>query len=66
MSYEVALDRVGRDPERGISKDPGFLRWTHEEFARRAQTLPPFHLEFDTTLEPIEEIADIVVNKLLS
>ena len=65
-SYELALERVRGDSDRGISKDPTFLRWTHDRFAERATTLPPFALSFDTAVAPIEEIAETVVSRLLA
>lgn len=66
VPYEVALERVREDPDRGITKDPNFLLWTHERFAQRAPTLPTFELQFDTTVASVEEIAEAVVTRLVS
>lgn len=61
VSYETALELAKRDPNRGVSRDPSFLRWTHDQFAQRTGTLPPFHLEVDADTESIENIAEMVV-----
>ncbi|MEN3271607.1 MAG: hypothetical protein V7636_368 [Actinomycetota bacterium] len=48
----VALERVTADPDRGPdagSKDPVFLRSTHDHFATIVPTLPPTDLVLDTT-----------------
>ena len=66
VPYEVALERAKQDPDRGISKDPNFLRWTHERFAERAPSLPAFELRFDTTVTSAEEIAEAIVTRLVS
>ena len=66
VPYEVALQRVREDPDRGVTKDPNFLLWTHERFAERAPSLPTFELQFDTTVASVDEIAGAVVSRLVS
>lgn len=66
VPYEVALERVREDPDRGVTKDPTFLLWTHERFAERAPSLPTFELHFDTTVASVEEIAEVVATRLVS
>ncbi len=61
VSYEKALERAQRDPNRGVSKDPSFLRWTHDQFAQRTGTLAPGHLKVDADTESIEDIAEMVM-----
>lgn len=63
-TYDVALERVERDPERGITKDPGFLKWTHDQFAERSKDLPQLDLEFDTTAEPVDAIVDAIYRRV--
>lgn len=65
VTYETALERAQGDPERGVSKDPSFLRWTHNQFAQRTGTLPPFQIAIDTDGESIENMADLVFRACL-
>ncbi len=65
VSFETALERAQRDSNRGVSKDPSFLRWTHDQFAQRTGTLPPFQLKVDADTESIETIAEMVVRACL-
>jgi thymidylate kinase len=58
VPFEVALERVTGDPERGLSKDPDFLRATHERFGARAATLPPADRTYDTTTMTADAIVD--------
>lgn len=56
--YDVALGRVTDDPERGLSRDPAFLRSTHERFAALRPTIASCDHTFDTTMTTAEQIAD--------
>ncbi len=52
VSVEDALERVTSDSDRGpqaLSKDPVFLRTTHDTFRERTPTLPPSVLVLETT-----------------
>lgn len=41
VSYAVALERVGADPTRGLSRDPALLRAQHARFAAGRDGLAP-------------------------
>ncbi len=41
VPYDVALDRVTADPDRALSRDPDFLRRTHDRFTALLPTIPP-------------------------
>lgn len=58
VTYEAALARVAGDPGRGASKDPAFLRSTHERFATLGAALPDPEFVFDTEKVSAEEIAE--------
>ena len=61
--FDVALDRVRSDPERGataLSAQPEFLRSTHEVFADVIQSLPQVDIEVDTSGLTADEVADHV------
>lgn len=56
-SYEVALERVTRDKHpRNRSKDPVFLRATHERFNDLLPDIPRCEWVFDTSLLSADEI----------
>lgn len=64
VSYEVAQERVSADPDRAphaLSKDPEFLRSTHDNFKVIEAELPHVDLVCDTTyrtaLDAAEELA---------
>jgi hypothetical protein len=57
VSVEVALERVRDDPERGLSRDPGFLMATHSRFREIRSSLPRPDFQFDTTALSAEDIA---------
>ena len=44
--WDVALERALQDPDRGLSRDPGFLRGDHDRFERGRR-----HLKGDLTLD---------------
>lgn len=60
VSYGTALGRVAADDRRGMSKDPEFLRGTHERFAELEQTFPPADYVFDTEGMSAEQIAEAI------
>lgn len=62
VSYETALTRVSGDPTRAMSKDPDFLRRTHQRFRRLESTLPNMDFVFDTELAPADAIADEIAS----
>jgi shikimate kinase len=66
VPFEVALERVRDDLSRGISKEPDFLRSTHERFASVRADLPPAEREFDTTTLSAGDIASTLARSLSS
>lgn len=62
VSFEAALARVEADPGRGagaVSRDPAFLRATHDAFGHRA--FPPFDIEIDTTQLGADAVAERIM-----
>jgi thymidylate kinase len=57
VSYETALRRVSGDPGRGLSKDPEFLKATHDRFRELERTKPEPHFVFDTEARTADDIA---------
>jgi Chloramphenicol phosphotransferase-like protein len=57
VSMEAALERVRDDPDRGLSRDPGFLEATHARFREIEGSLPTPDVDFDTTTQSAEDIA---------
>ena len=53
----VALERVAADPSRGLSRDPEFLRSTHDHFAQIEHRLPVPDLTFDTSTHAAADVA---------
>lgn len=52
VTFDCALERVSNDPDRGsraFSKDPDFLRSTHDAFEQLGPRLPPADLDLDTS-----------------
>lgn len=52
VAFHCALERVTRDLDRGphaVSRDPDFLRSTHDVFQQLEPSLPPTDLVLDTT-----------------
>lgn len=60
VTYETALARVTADHGRGVSKEPQFLRATHERFKTLVETLPNPDFVFDTETLSVEEIAEAI------
>ncbi|MFC7403496.1 hypothetical protein [Georgenia alba] len=65
-TYPAALRRVAGDPERGLSKDPGFLQRAYERFEQLRPGIAPCDLELDTEQLMPGEIADRVIDRLLA
>ena len=63
--YEVALERVQREPDRRLSRDPGFLRRTHERFNELLSEIPACDWTFDTTRTSADESASVVADSLI-
>jgi thymidylate kinase len=66
VSLASAGERIADDPDRVWSKDPVFLRATHERFADLRHTLPRVDLEIDTETCSADEIAEQIVVVLRS
>lgn len=66
VPFEVARGRVTADPTRALSRDPDFLRATHQAFARRRPTLPRFDHEFDTSRTDVEDVVTTLAGALLA
>lgn len=64
-TYEAALERVGFDPERALSKDPDLLRRTFERMDSLLPGMPPGEWVFDTTQTSPTEIADVLAGALV-
>jgi len=61
VPVDVALERVTSDPDRGpqaLSKDPVFLRTTHDTFRELIPTLPLSALVVETTGSSPSELAE--------
>lgn len=57
-SYDVALQRVARDPDRDLSKDPESLRAAYMRAMPLLEAMPPCERTFDTTDTSINLIVD--------
>jgi chloramphenicol 3-O-phosphotransferase len=57
VPVDVALQRVQRDPTRGISRDPDFLRRHYEELHEAVRTRPAADLVVDTSAVGAREAA---------
>ena len=64
-TYEAALERVGDDPSRTLSKDPQLLRLAYERFEALLPTMAPIEWTFDTTTMSSQEVADALAAALL-
>jgi hypothetical protein len=58
---DLALERVQRDPTRGLSRDPHFLRSHYEELAGVIRTRPPMDLVLDTATVGVDDAARAIV-----
>jgi shikimate kinase len=64
-SLDAALQRVGGQPGRGVSRDPAFLRATYDRFWSLRPHLDPCDLSFDTEVDAAETVAARVADQLL-
>ncbi|MET0695305.1 MAG: adenylyl-sulfate kinase [Propionibacteriaceae bacterium] len=64
-TFEAALSRVVLDPERGLSKDPTFLRRQYDRYANLT-AMDPADLTFDTETETAAEIVAVIAGRLLT
>ena len=64
VSFDLALERVRRDPTRGISRDPAFLRRHYEATDEAVRNRPPTDLTLDTGLISIEEAARSIAERV--
>ena len=65
-SFEVALERVGADPDRRLSNHPEFLRTTYDRVADLLPEMPPSEWVFDTVTTDPETIVDTLADALLN
>jgi thymidylate kinase len=63
--YEVALARVAGDDRRGVSRDPVFLRSTHERFQQLLPRMRPCEWTIDTTAMTPDAIVHTLASELL-
>lgn len=66
VSYEAALRRVSGDPDRELSKDPEFLKATHDRFRELERTMPEPHFVFDSEARTADEIATELGSAMLA
>ena len=62
VPFETALERARRDPTRGISRDPSFLRRHYESTAAAVRATPRTDLALDTTAIGIVDAARAVAD----
>ena len=62
---DAALERVGDDPGRALSKDPQLLRLAYERFESLLPTMGAFDWTFDTTTMSSQAVADVLAAALL-
>lgn len=65
VSYDTALTRVSLDVDRAISRDPEFLRQTHERFRDLEATLPEPDFVYDTEALTAQAITDDLVGVVI-
>jgi len=61
VPIDVALERVQRDPTRGLSRDPGFLRRHYARVEEDVRGRPATDLVIDTASVGVDEAARTVV-----
>jgi predicted kinase len=61
VPIDLALERVQRDPTRGISRDPHFLRRHYEQLDGIIRTRPPTDLVLDTATVGVDDAARAIV-----
>jgi shikimate kinase len=63
--FDLALRRVADDPERGLSRDPAFLRAAYERFSTLRPAMDPCDLTLDTASLSAEVIAARIADRML-
>jgi|SRR3954447_12740328 shikimate kinase len=64
-SMQSALQRVAGNPDRGLSKEPNFLRAAYERFRSVGSAIDSCDLTFDTNRDSAELIASRIADELL-
>jgi len=64
VSYEEALRRVQGDSSRGASRDPKFLKWLHDNFAKALPYLESASVVLRADDRTPEELAALMVDTL--
>lgn len=65
-TYEVALERVSADADRGLSRHPELLRHFYDRVESLLPTLPSCDWSFDTTVRSSEDIVDELASSVIS
>ncbi len=65
VTYDVALERTAADPTRVLSRDPGFLRRSHDRVAALVAQRPAPAWTFDTATTPLHAVASAIVADLV-
>jgi hypothetical protein len=65
VSYHVARQRTAADPNRGLSRDPAFLRRSHDRVASLVDERPTPTWTFDTQATPMDTIVAAITDDLL-
>jgi shikimate kinase len=65
VPFDVAFERVKDDPMRGLSKDPRFLRATHDRFCELLPSMPACEWDFDTTKIPVSGIVATLADAMI-
>jgi hypothetical protein len=60
----VTLARAQADPNRGLSRDPGFHRSAHRRFRDLLPAIPA-EMTFDSSVLSADEIATVIANEVL-
>lgn len=66
VAYDVAMERTAADPTRDLSRDPGFVRRSHDRVAALAGERPTPTWAFDTRVTPLDTIVASVADDLLT
>lgn len=66
VSYDEALKRVSGDPSRGMSRDPKFLKWLHQQFASALGFLQDSSMVVDADSQSPDELAEAIGRTMLS
>ncbi len=64
-TYDVALERVAGDSQRGLSKEPLFLRSAYERFLQLLPDIDSCEWTFNTTETNVDEIVKVITDALI-